>query len=97
MTDPTTEALDAIREALSHYVGSDWGPSPSPSKADAAFDTIAARIKEAEGALRVIGDNAGAWHGGEAAKARALTVIAGWARDPSSIPVALASSPDEGV
>ncbi len=40
-------------------------------------------------ALEAIARNAEAWHGGEEAKARALTVIAKWANDPATIPAAL--------
>ncbi len=38
-------------------------------------------------ALRAIAANAESWHADEAGKDRALAVIAGWARQPSTVPL----------
>ena len=54
-------------------------------KVVAQRDVVAAQKK----ALDAIADNARSWHGDDAAKGRALAVIWGWARDPSTVPEGL--------
>lgn len=57
-----------------------------------ALLALAARLSEAEKALEAIARNAEDWHGPppeDSGHVRALAVIAGWARDPSSVPLAL--------
>ena len=54
-----------------------------------ASSTVAIKAGEARKllrALRAIAANAEAHHAGEDGKARALAVIAGWARQPSTVP-----------
>lgn len=54
------------------------------------------RATKTEAALAAIAANAESWHGDDAAKGRALAVIAGWARNPTTIPPQVLAPPAEG-
>jgi hypothetical protein len=88
-----------IAEALAYLRFSNETPSlvkaAKAKDARRALASLTQRLQDAETALEVIARNAESWHGPESegtGAARALAVIAGWARDPSTIPAALAAA-----